>query len=263
MKSILKIAGAVVSCFMAVTQLANATSTLVDTSTQSSTGFDNNTTAPWFFFDYRPGYGTYSVVNFGGRPHCMKLYWPATSWDGTRAGKGIEFGGNAVTYKEGWFGFLFYLPSPGYPKNEGNTIYQVFQNGNCNSWAMLVGVNNGSLTLDYRSSCGTPVHVDLAGIQYNAWKPLVVHFVASHLNAGLVEVYYNGSKIYSATSINFGFGTWNSNDTLASGNQLGIAGGQYNSGGVDKTVYFDNICHLMGNPSGAYNTVNPGNGSNN
>jgi hypothetical protein len=248
-----------------LSSLARATSQEVDTSTQASTGFLGGTTAPFSIcVNESPNTGT--VGQWGGdigTSNSLKLYWQQAGYDGTRLKRGVEVCSPLQTYKEGWWGFKFFLPSPGYPTNKTAGIAQLFQNGACNSWCSLLNVVNGSLQLQYRGYCGTPVTVTLVkAIKYNSWNSYVLHFVASHESAGSIEVWYNGSVVYNVTGINFGFGTWNG-DTLASGNYITWAGGEYNyddgnyTSGETRTMYFDNICELVGNPANAYNIAAP------
>jgi hypothetical protein len=241
--------------------LAKATSAKVDTSTQKSTGFEDGTIAPFSICTTQsPNYGQ-PFTKDGVK--CIKFFWQQSAYNGTRLTRGAEACSSLTTFKEGWYGFRFYLPSPGYPTNKEAAIGQIFQSGACNSWAALLIVKNNALRLQYRGACVTPVDVLIAAdIQRNAWKPVVIHFVASHQNAGTMEVWYNGTRVYSATGINFGFGTW-SGDTLAAGNSMNWHFGQYDydsanyTAGETRTSYYDNVCQISGNPSGAYNTANP------
>jgi hypothetical protein len=242
----------------------------VSTGTQFSSGFENQSLAPFSLCTYQsPNYGDISNLYAANGDYSYNFFWYESSYNGTRDTKGVEACSNFATYKEGWYGFSFYLPSSGYPKNKTATIAQIFQDGACNSWAAMLVVQNGALYLYHRDYCGTATETLItSSIQYDAWKPIIIHWVASHENAGTIQVWYanqigsQNSPTYSATGLNFGFGTW-SGDTLASGNQQVLKFGMYNwdttnyTSGETRTIYFDCVNQLEGNPSGAWNTVNP------
>jgi hypothetical protein len=248
-----------------VSSLARATSEEANTSAQASTGFDDGTTNP-FSICVNEGANIGTVGQWGGSigtSNCLKLYWQQAGYDGTRLKRGVEACSSLQSFKEGWWGFKFFLPSPGYPSDKTAAIAQLFQNGYCNSWCSLLNVVNGSLQIQYRGSCSTPATVILVNsINYNSWNSFVLHFVASHENAGTIEIWYNGAVVYNISGINFGFGTW-SGDTLASGNDITWAAGEYNYDdgnyitGETRTMYFDNICELVGNPANAYSIASP------
>jgi hypothetical protein len=242
--------------------LAGATSAEVNTSTQKSTGFEDGNLSPFYSCNTTLPSIVQPFTKDGVR--CLKSYWTQSTYNGTRNTKGAEACASYATYKEGWFGFKLYVPSPGYPTNKEAAVAQIFQHGNCNSWAGHLVIKNNSLLIVHRSSCGSATSATIvSNIPRNSWRSVVVHFKASRVNGGLLEVYYNGSRVYYKTGINFGFGVWNSNDTLASGNQLGLKIGQYcydnnnYSTGETRTLYYDNVCWLVGNPSGAMATVTP------
>jgi len=240
------------------------------TSTQFSSGFENQSLAPFSLCTYQaPNYGDIGSAYASNGKYSYNFFWYESSYNGTRDTKGVEACSNFATYKEGWYGFSFYLPSPGYPKDKTATIAQIFQDGDCSSWAAMLVVQNGALYLENRAACGTPTNTLIASsIEYNAWKPIIIHWVASHENAGTLQVWYanqidnQSTPTYSETGINFGFGVWNG-DTLASGNEQVLKFGMYNwdtanyTSGETRTIYFDCVNQLEGNPSGAWNTVNP------
>ena len=231
-----KLTGVVFICSLIFIQFARATSADVDTATQTSTGF-NTMTNPPFGFDictYRTQQASATSGSYLGQ-NCIKLTWTQTGYDGTRDGRGIELCGGGAATKEGWYGFKFYPPSPGYPNDKDAGIGQIFQGTpgtGCSSWALMLEVQNGVLYVNHRHACVTPTRVKLGSLNYNAWNTVIVHFIASHLNAGTVEVWLNnttqGSPTYSATGINFGFGQWDSNDAETGGFGLGGKFGMYN-----------------------------------
>ena len=265
-----KFTGAIFICSLLVTQFARATSLDVDTATQTSTGFSTKTNPPAGFdiCTYRTQQASATSGYYLGQ-NCIKLTWTETNYNGTRDGRGIELCGGGAATKEGWMGFKFYPPSPGYPNNKDAGIGQIFQGGTngCSSWALMLQVTNGVLYVNHRHACVPPTRVQLGSLNYNAWNTVIVHFVASHLNAGTVEVWFNnttqGSPTYSVTGINFGYGAWDANDTETNDSGLGCKFGMYNyddghyTTGETRTIYYDNICKLIGNPFNAWNIVNP------
>lgn len=263
-----------------ISPLALATSSYVNTTNQASTGFLGGTIDPFTTCTTEaPNYGVAGTNN--GSP-CIQFYWQQQGYDGTRDKRGTEVCSELNGYKEGWYGFFLYLPAfnpsfvNSYPTNKQAGCCQIFQNGYCGgSWAALMIVTNNSLYLNYRSYCGTPPNyfVEIGGvIPRNTWVPVIIHYVASHTNGGLMQVWFNGapqgSPTYGATNINFGFGTWTANDTLVSTNPLTYKFGQYDYDDGNYTVnetrtsYYANVCQLVDPiPTNAWDIVNPGVGS--
>jgi autotransporter-associated beta strand protein len=212
----------------------------------------------------------------------MKFYWQQAGYDGTRDKRGAEACSSLETFKEGWYGFYIYLPSfnpsfvNSYPTNKQAGCAQIFEDGYCGgSWAALLVVSTNSLVLNYRSYCGTPPNysVQIASvIPRDTWVPVIIHFIASHTNGGMMQVWFNGAAqgkpSYEATNINFGFGTWNANDTLVSTNPLVYKFGQYDYDDANyttnetRTSYYANVCQIAGNPTNAWAIANPSIGSN-
>lgn len=251
-------------------QIVGATSLDVDTGAQTSSGFSSkaNPPDPFNICTYRPVQASGTAGYYVGE-NCLKLTWTQTAYNGTREGRGVEACGPLTTTKEGWFGFKFYPPSPGYPNNKDAGIAQVFQNGpgSCSSWALMLEVKNGVFYVNHRHACVPAAIGQLGNLNYNAWNTVIVHFVASAQNAGLIEVWFNtttqGSPTYSATGINFGFGSFNANDVETGGYNLSYKFGMYNfddgnyTAGETRTIYYDNVCELAGQPFNYWNIVNP------
>lgn len=257
------------------TSFAQSCPTNVNNGTLFASGFENQNLSPFSLCTYQsPNYGQISSTHAINGRYSYNFFWYESAYNGTRDTKGIEACSSFATYKEGWYGFQFYLPSSGYPKDKEAAIGQIFQmtpDGStaCQSWAALLIVKNGQLYLQYRNACVTPTMVLIANsIQYDAWKPIIIHFVASHDSAGSIQVWYAGdtdnvkTPTFSTTGINFGFGSW-SGDSLATGYPLVLKFGMYNydttayTSGETRTLYYDCVNQLEGNPSGAWSTVNP------
>lgn len=245
----------------------HATSSYVNTTNQQSTGFEDGTINPFLSCTVKlPNYGT-AYTNNGSR--CMKFYWQADGYDGTRTMRGTEGCCQVGVQKEGWYGFYLYLPDPGYPTNKNAGVAQLFANdSNCSSWAAMLYVLNNSLYIDHRRACITPTTGTIkTNLARNCWLPIVIHFVVSHLNAGQIQVWFDGNLVYNAQNINFGFDTWDANDALVFPNDIGLKFGQYDYDDANydinetRTSYYDNVCVLIGNPTNAWSIVNPGVGS--
>ncbi|WP_316799767.1 heparin lyase I family protein [Pedobacter frigidisoli] len=242
-------------------------SSLINSTTQKESDFEDGTISPFSICTTQnPAYGQAFTLN---GQKCMKFYWTQTGYDGTRMDRGAEACSDLNIYKDGWYGFHFYLSSTAFPTNKSQTIAQVFSNGGCASWTAMLEVKNNALWLVYRGNCATTgnTEVQITGsIQRNAWKDFIIHFRASNNGTGLVQVWYAGAgkntPTYQATNINFGFGTW-VNDTLDANSPIGLKFGMYNwddgnyTANESRTIYFDNVSQLAGNPSDAWETVNP------
>jgi autotransporter-associated beta strand protein len=255
-----------------------ATSLYVSNTNQQSTGFLDGTINPFTSCTVKsPNYGIAGTNQ--GTP-CLHFYWQANGYDGTRDDRGTEACSDVQSFKEGWYGFYIYLPAfnpafvNSYPTNKQAGCAQIFQNGYCGgSWAALMIVTNNSLYLNYRSYCGTPNFVKIADdIPRDAWVPVIIHFVASHANGGMIQVWFDGappgSPSYGATNINFGFGTWNADDSLVSTNPLTYKFGQYDyddgnyTTNETRTSYYGNVCQMVDPlPTNGWTVANPGLGS--
>ena len=74
------------------------------------------------------------------------------------------------------------------------------------------------------------------------------------------------SPMFDSGNINFAFGNWIDDNTLDDqdngdykGANLGGKWGLYVATGGDRTIRFDDLKILSGNPDGAFDIVNPGN----
>lgn len=153
-------------------------------------------------------------------------------------------------------------------------VAQIFSEGTggggCSSWSGLLIVINNKLYLQRRTGCVAPTEVLIANdIRRDAWKPVIIHFVASRQNAGLIEVWYAGAgksaPTYRATNINFASGVWSGDslDSSIGGNMIKLKFGMYcydqddYTTGETRVVYFDNVSMLKNNPTNAWEAVNP------
>lgn len=246
---------------------------VIDTATQAQTGFENGTVAPYHICTTQnPNYGQVATVN--GRM-AAKFHWTQVGYDGTRLDRGAEACSNLGFTKDGWYGFQFYMPSPGFPTDKTLGIAQIFANGGCSSWAAMLQARNDELWFDHRGNCASPPQYDVrlaTNIPRNTWNSVIIHFTASHLNAGGVEIWFGpatcsqAAPTYSKTGINFGFGAWTGDDLTADPtNLIGLKFGMYNfddgnyTAGETRDIYYDNVIQLVGNPADAWTRVNPNN----
>jgi Polysaccharide lyase len=244
---------------------ASATATLV------ASGFESGKLAPYSVCTTE-GPNSVQAAALNGEPSA-KLYWQQAGYDGTRLKRGAEACSALAFYKDGWYGLEFYLPSPGFPSDKTLGIAQIFSLGGCSSWAAMLQIHGNELWIEHRGNCASPAEFQVrlaADIPRNTWLPVVMHFVASHAGAGSIEVWYRdavctpNSPTYRKTGINFGFGDWTADAlTQTASNQIALKFGMYNfddgnyTPGETRTLYYDNVSQLIGNPANAFATVNP------
>jgi hypothetical protein len=198
--------------------------------------------------------------------HVAKVFWTSDGYDETRMRRGAEACSTITIRKEGWYGFSFFLPSPGYPSTTTGAIAQIFQKGYCNSWGGMLLVRNGSLVLEHRGWCGAPDDLMIAEkVRYNAWNHLLIHFVASNEHQGLIEVWYNDEDERKPTArvagINFGFAHGWKDDILPPDSPLTFKFGMYNFDDHHyrphdtRTIYYDNVVQISGGTPNAWKDV--------
>ena len=243
--------------------------TVIDSTVEKRSGFENGTIAPYQSCTTEsPNYGEAATLN--GRA-AMKFFWTQVGYDGTREKRGAEACSDLQFVKDGWYGFQFYLPSPGFPTDKTEGIAQIFSNGGCSSWAGMFQMRNNELWFVHRPACVNPTEVQLAAaVPRNTWNSVIIHFTASHKTAGGIQIWFGdatcaaNAPTYSTLGINFGFGTWDG-DQLAIGesNTIGLKFGMYDfddtnySVGETRILYYDHVTQLAGNPSNAWMLVNP------
>lgn len=111
--------------------VASTMATETNTSTHQETGFEDGNLSPFTVCTTQsPNYVQAFTL---GTAKCSKFYWTQVGYDGTRMDKGAEACSSLNFYKEGWFGFSFYLPSNGFPANKEQSIAQIFAENGCSS----------------------------------------------------------------------------------------------------------------------------------
>jgi|GEM_PF-6271491 len=263
-----------------------------DHTVYQATAFENGTVDPFVVCTTRsPSYGR--GTEFDGR-NVLQFYWEENG-STARVDKGAEACGGPRFHKEGWYGFQFYLPSPGFPMDKHQGIAQIFSLGGCNSWSSLLDVDGNNLTVTHRGGCGgSETEEIVTDIERNKWYSVVLHFIASRENNGLFEVWVGdeagdsicdqASPAYRAENINFGIGGyddqdgWEDDDTLTrfeiddssqggfrefNTNEIEFKIGMYNfddsgwDSGETRTLYYDNVSMLADAGEEGFMRVNP------
>lgn len=207
---------------------------------------------------------------------CAEFYFnqAALDADNRRERRGCELACGFSTTSEGWYGFKIFLPEGKFPKDvAGSIIAQIFNAGNANTWAGHLKIDNEKLMMAYRGSAAASAEVDkeVGTLEWNKWVPVVLYFKAGRNNKGLIRVWMGDGlaedkPAFDSGDINFAFGDWIDDNTLDDkdrdgykGASLGAKFGLYVSSGGDRTIRFDDVKLLEGNPAGAFDIVKPGN----
>lgn len=192
--------------------------------------------------------------------------------DNRRERRGCEVTCDYKTNSEGWYGFKIFLPDGKFSKTlSGSIIAQIFNQGDANTWAGHLKIDKEKLVMAYRGSSAASAEIDkeVGTLTWNKWMPVVVYFRAGHNNEGNIKVWLGdniteANPTFDSGNINFGFGEWiddthlnNVSRTGYTAAQLGCKFGLYVSSGGDRTIRFDDLKALEGNPNGAFNIVKP------
>ncbi|MCH6255674.1 RICIN domain-containing protein [Puniceicoccaceae bacterium K14] len=253
----MKIKSILVACFMILSGLSWG----LNAQTLISHDFDDGQLDPfWSCSVQSPNY----TIAEGGR---VKTFWTETGYNGTRSDKGAELCCDDINFlKEGWYGVTINLGSD-YPMNKTAGIAQIFQfySSTFWSWAGIIDMENGDLTMTHRSNGGSSSNVH--AVLYNNFPKqtdvnMIIHFVLSNENAGEIQVWIDGTSVYHVENINFGYAEQWTNDVQSSANSfVTFKAGQYNYDDSNydtdetRTVYYDNISWYNG--SNGYDIVNP------
>lgn len=199
---------------------------------------------------------------------CAEFYYdPQTMIDhpGERAYKGAEVSCDEYkTTSEGWYGFRFFLPEEKFPKEASGTIIsQIFNNGYGNTWAGHLHIDGDKLIIAYRGSSAASAQIDkeICTLEGNKWINLVINFQAGTAGKGHIRVWVGENlseeqPTLSLENINLGFGAWSDNNTL-SDSYFSCKFGLYVADEYERTVRFDDLKVLEGNPTGAFKIVCP------
>ncbi|MBQ7512730.1 MAG: IPT/TIG domain-containing protein [Prevotella sp.] len=191
--------------------------------------------------------------------------------DNRRERRGCELTCGFSSNSEGWYGFRFRLPDEQkFPKNIGGIIAQLFNQGDQNSWAGHLSLNTKEqLVLSYRHALVDPTEKVVGTVEWGKWINVVLYFRVGRNGKGQIKVWM-GDNLQEAQptvnqdGINFGFGEWIDDTHLNNvarsdykAAQIGCKFGLYVSSGGDRTIHFDDVKFLEGNPDGAFDIVKP------
>jgi hypothetical protein len=201
----------------------------------------------------------------------VELKWYQKNYQGNRITRGVEAITGEKGKKETWYGFSFYLPSNGFPRDKTLIIAQ--QNAwhqQCQTDKTTVlyvkpdelGINGyWGYGFDLKGRVGGPLTTN---IPRDRWVDVVIHTIFSRSNQGLLEVWFDGAPQTQPTlkleNINIGTGCW-SGDTLTYGQyaKFGIYAWDTKNYtvGESRTIYFDNVSYLTAASPTGFNLVNP------
>lgn len=237
-------------------------------------GNDRQTVYPfWRGWAWEPNY-------IEVKDNAFEFYYnqAALDADNRRERRGCELTCPFKATSEGWYGFRIFLPEGLFPTDiDGSIFCQLFNNGDRNSWAGHLTLNKGGrVVLSYRHALVDPQTRTVGTVEWGKWTNVVLYFRVGRNNKGCIRVWL-GEQIdeakpqVTANNINFGFGDW-TDDTHLNGevtasntvaDYIGCKFGLYVSSGGDRTIRFDDIRALEGNPDGAFQIVCPPSGSSN
>ncbi|PYI30594.1 hypothetical protein BP00DRAFT_426306 [Aspergillus indologenus CBS 114.80] len=237
----------------------------VGAGTLFASDFSSSSTDPFSLCNYKsPSTGT--IVN-----QALHLYFDESGYDGTRDDRGVEIcrfdsgtkTNTAQMTKEGWQGFNLYVPADDFPSDKSTIIAQQFCPAGCISWCGTLEIAGNALVVNHRSACGGATTVTIVDdIPRDQWHAVVIRMRVSAASDGAYEVWWDGAKVYSATGINVGFGTWNDDDGVDEGwyfknGMYAFDYSDYND--ATRTLYFDNVSWYQADSgeSDGYDTVAP------
>ncbi|CAH8281468.1 putative secreted protein (Por secretion system target) [Mariniflexile fucanivorans] len=248
-----------------------------------SHNFDDGSMEP--FHDCTVRLPNYTAVANGR----VKTFW-TSEWftmgtpagDVNRTDKGCEMcilTERFHTQKEGWYGFTMNVGSD-YRTDSNAGVAQVFGfSNNYYTWEAMLKITNNDLIMGYRGRGNEQPGADditdttvLPSVPRDTDLNIIIHFILSASNNGVMEVWIDGVKKMIHTGINLGFGTW-VDDAVDCGETDGIPNcrtefkaGQYNydpdgyMANETRTIYYDNVTWYNG--SNGYAIVDPSGNTN-
>ena len=201
-----------------------------------------------------------------------EFYYNQAAYDADpqRQRAGAELTCDYRTTTAGWYGFNIYLPEGKFPKDQNTIIAQMFNQGDRNSWAGHLAIDNDELQLSHRYALIDPAIGVVGKVKWDTWIPVVLYFKVGKNNKGNLKVWMGddmkeNQPDYDSGSCNFGFGEWLDDDTLdgevSASNEvadaIGAKFGLYVSSGGNRTIRFDDVKLIEGNPAGAFDIVRP------
>ncbi len=249
-----------------------------------SKNFEDDTLTPFRQEGTAAGHtAVIEAPKFGARngTKAHKIVWFESKYDGTRPTRGVEghSAGNPRITSEGWYAFSFYLPSGQFPTDKNMIIGQLI------AWTSALPKTNksivvstdadGSLALKTYYGLGQGDVVGTGSIplwgagqtakNLNRWHDVIIYVKFSNNDTGTVKVWFNGAPASQPTGvldkIKVGNGAWTSANLMTNGAYVkwGIYAWDVknHTPGETRTIYFDEIDYLVGNPSGAFDAVKP------
>lgn len=209
---------------------------------------------------------------------CLEFYYnqEACDADNRRERRGCEVVCDFSTTSEAWYGYRVFLPKGKFAKDLENSIFtQFFNGGRRNSWAGHLSIDGEKVVVSYRHALVDPKKATVGTIEWGKWTDIIVYYRAGRNNKGEICVWM-GSDLQEdkpsvhLKNINFGFAENWIDDTHFDPtpyeyggkeytDALGGKWGLYVSEGGDRTIRFDNLSVMSGNPEGAFDMVNPAN----
>ena len=133
-----------------------------------------------------------------------------------------------------------------------------------NSWSLLLSLKDGDLGISHRRGAGRATEVTLVkNFEFGRDHDIVIGQVMSEDRDGMVEVWIDGKRVYSETSIDHGMGDFDKDDNQGEDSHSQFKLGMYNHSPDDyrdgevRIVYYDNVTWYTG-PDG-YDIVDPSN----
>ncbi len=152
--------------------------------------------------------------------------------------------------KEMWYSFAVFFPSQGFEiDNQRELINQWYQKG---SPATSLRVRKDNMYLETGNLTDNRKHIVMAPLEKDTWHEIVLHFVHSHNEDGLIEIWYDRKKIIT-------YHGGNMYDDVLPKWKIGIYKTAFvsNASMVKKRIlYFDNI--RVGNEKASYDLMQPG-----
>ena len=126
-------------------------------------------------------------------------------------------------------------------------------------------IDGEKLIIAYRGSSASTAQIDaeVSSLEWGKWIKLVINFQAGTGNKGHIRIWV-GEEIsedqptLNLENINLGFGSWTDSNTLDD-SYLSCKFGLYVADEHERTIRFDDLKALEGNPEGAFDIVKPGN----
>lgn len=171
--------------------------------------------------------------------------------NGKRAEAVIVSGAKGDITKDTWYSFAVYFPSVGFEyDSEREVINQWYQDG---SPATSLRTWKDKLILETGNTPDTRKRIDIGPIIKDKWQQYVLHFIHSHEEDGLIEIWQNGKKMLSEKGGNM-------YDNVLPKWKIGLYKAAFKYGTslvVKRVIYYDNV--KVGNAHATLEEMMPGN----